>query len=107
MTYVYLTSYTQAKHLFSSHSPYECTDFLLNMSDTELGNPGGKKKKKKKSRDVSLVYDEHVPTILSCMSLEGQTCPPFSYVNGPNFNPNANIRYVASPTRLEIRTFIM
>lgn len=35
---------------FSSHSPYECTDFLLNMSDTELGNPGGKKKKKKEKQ---------------------------------------------------------
>lgn len=53
MTYVYLSSYTQVKHLFSPHSPYECSDFLLNMSDTELGNPGeGREREKKKEAEM-------------------------------------------------------
>lgn len=109
MTYVYLTSYTQAKHLFFISLTIRMYGFSPKHVWHRIGKSWGGKKKKEKQRCKFGIWWTCVtlPTILSCMSLEGQTCPPFSYVNGPNFNPNANIRYVASPTRLEIRTFIM
>lgn len=47
-----LILYTSKAFFSPPHSPYECTDFLLNMSDTELGNPGGGEKKEEEEMQV-------------------------------------------------------
>lgn len=80
------------------------------MSDTELGNPGGKKKKKERSRDVSLIYDEHVSLFQqpfhACL-LKDKLAPHSLMSMDLILIQMLIIRNVAIPPRLEIRTFIM
>lgn len=93
MTYVYLSSYTQVKYLFFISLTIRMYGFSPKHVWHRIGKSwGGEEKKRKKQRCKFDIWWTCVtlPTTLSCMSLEGQTCPPFSYVNGPNFNPNAN-----------------